>query len=142
VLGAGVSRGAGLPDARQLAEWLLDNVPMLDVPKGPPTLFEVVDAVDTTRMPAEELPRRVASHIERFPLRPTPFLEELVRLPSRFIVTFNYDDLIGVAAQQQGLKVCRLSGLNLDELVDDRPTQPDASAAIAEADAAPQRSRA
>ena len=55
------------------------------------------------------LRRLVAAHIESFPLQPTPFLDELVHLPSRFIVTLNYDDLLGYAAEQQGLKVCRLS---------------------------------
>jgi hypothetical protein len=115
VLGAGVSRGAGLPDAAQLAEWLVENAPMTDRSADRPGLFEVVDAIDPTRMSADELRRMVAGHIDSFPLRPTPFLDELVRLPSRFIVTFNYDDLVGFAAEQQGLKVCRLSALDRDE---------------------------
>ena len=112
VLGAGVSRDAGLPDAEQLAEWLLDSAPMSRTPPDRATLFAVVDAVDPARMPAGELRRIVAAHIESFALRQTPFLDELVHLPSRFIVTFNHDDLVGFAAEQQGLKVCRLSALD------------------------------
>ncbi len=115
VLGAGVSRGAGLPDAVQLARWLLDKVPMTEPPPDRTSLFQVVDAVDPIRMPTSELRRAVAAHIESFPLRPTPFLEELVHLPSRFIVSFNYDDLIGLTAERQQLSVCRLSALNRED---------------------------
>ena len=118
VLGAGVSRGAGLPDAGQLSEWLADSAPMIDTPGDRTALFSVVDAVDPTRMPTGELRRLVAAYIESFPLRPTPFLEGLVHLPSRFIVTFSYDDLVGFAAEQQGMRVCRLSALDREERVE------------------------
>jgi hypothetical protein len=112
VLGAGVSRGAGLPDAEQLAEWVLNNAPLTETPADGSGLFQVVDAVDPTKMPASELRQIVAAHIESFALRPTPFLEGLIHLPSRFIVTLNYDDLVGFAAEAQDLSVCRLSALN------------------------------
>jgi SIR2-like domain len=115
VLGAGVSRGAGLPDAEQLAEWLLDNTPMTETPTERSGLFQVVDAIDPTQVPAGALRAMVAAHIERFALRPTPFLQELVHLPSRFIITFNYDDLVGFAAETQGLNVRRLSALNRED---------------------------
>ena len=80
---------------------------MIETPTDHTALFPVVDAVDPTQMSPGELQRMVAAHINSFSLRPTAFLEELVHLPSRFIVTFNYDDLIGFAAEQQDLKVCR-----------------------------------
>lgn len=118
VLGAGVSRGAGLPDAGQLAAWLVENAPMAETPAERTALLPVVDAVDLTRMPVDELRQMVAAYIESFPLRPTAFLAELVRLPSRFIVTFNYDDLVAFAAEQQGLKACRLSASNRDDRVE------------------------
>src|SRR5436189_2673889 len=64
VLGAGVGRGAGLPDAEQLAEWLVDNAPLIETPSDRPGLFQVVDAVDPTRMSADELRGMVAGHID------------------------------------------------------------------------------
>jgi SIR2-like domain len=115
VLGAGVSRAAGLPGAPQLAEWLVDNAPMTEEPPDRTALFAVVDAIDRSQLPPDELGRMVAAHIESFPPRPTPFLEELVHLPSRFIVTLNYDDLVGFVAEQQKLNVCRLSALEQAE---------------------------
>jgi hypothetical protein len=112
VVGAGVSRNAELPDAQELATWLIANAPMTRAPPDGARLFQVADAVDPTRWPADELQRRVGAYIASFPLRRTRFLDQLVQLPSRFIVTFNYDDLIGFAAEQQGLQVCRLSALH------------------------------
>jgi hypothetical protein len=111
VLGAGVRGGAGLPDAAQLAAWLADRAPMTEAPSDRTELFSVVDAVDPAQLPTVELQQLVATYIETIPLRPTPFIEELVHLPARFIVTLNYDDLVASAAEQQGLKVCRLSAL-------------------------------
>jgi SIR2-like domain/NACHT domain len=116
VLGAGVSCEAGLPGAGQLAEWLADNAPLIATPLDRAALSHVVDTVDISRMPPEQLRQLVATYIESFPLRSTSFLDELVRLPSRFIVTLNYDDLVGDVAEQQGLQVRRLSARRRDEL--------------------------
>jgi hypothetical protein len=112
VIGAGVSRSGGLPDGRQLAEWLVRNAPMSARPWDDSALFSVVDAVDPARMTEGELRELVARHVNSFAPQPTPFVDQLVHLPSRFIVTFNYDDLLGLAAERQGLKVCRLSALD------------------------------
>ncbi|MEA2192541.1 MAG: hypothetical protein QOI73_2662 [Solirubrobacteraceae bacterium] len=116
VLGAGVSVDAGLPDASQLALWLSNNAPISEPPPDGTDLLSVIDAIDLTQLPAAELQELVANHIESFPLQPTPILDELVHLPSRFIVTLNYDDLVGKAAENQGLKVCRLSAADPGDL--------------------------
>jgi hypothetical protein len=115
VLGAGVGRDAGLPDARQLAEWLADEVTLAGAPSNRSDLFQVVDAVAPSELSVDAMKQKVAAYIESFALRPTPFLDELVRLPSRFIITFNYDDLVGFVAEQQGLTVRRLSARNPDD---------------------------
>jgi hypothetical protein len=118
VLGAGVSRGAQLPDAKQLAEWLAPRVQISGAPQDGASLFSVVDAVDPAQTSASDLQRIVAAHVESFPLQPTPFINELVHLPSRFIITLNYDDLVGFSAEQQGLQVLRLSAFDADELTE------------------------
>jgi hypothetical protein len=118
VLGAGVSRAAELPDGEQLAEWLPQHVPMTEPPHDGTSLFSVVDAVDPEKTSASDLQRLVAAHIESFPPQPTPFINELVHLPSRFIITLNYDDLVGLTAERQGLEVRRLSTLNPQELIE------------------------
>jgi hypothetical protein len=118
VLGAGVSRGAQLPDAHQLAEWLAQQVQVGGAPQDAASLFSVVDAVDPAQTSASDLQRLVAAHVESFPLQPTPFINELVHLPSRVIITLNYDDLVGFSGEQQGLQVLRLSALDPDELIE------------------------
>jgi transposase len=64
------------------------------------------------------LQRLVAAHVESFPLQSVPFINELVHLPSRFIITLNYDDLVGFTAERQGLEVRRLNTLKPDELIE------------------------
>lgn len=108
VLGAGVSRGAGLPDAGQLATWLRPRVPLLTTPADGASLFAVVDAIDPSKMSPLELQTLVADHIASLELAPSAFVSQLVSLPSRLIITLNYDDLLGVAAERQGIAVRRL----------------------------------
>jgi hypothetical protein len=118
VLGAGVSRGCGLPDATELAKWLLENVPMIDAPPDGASLLSVVDAVDPDEVSAAELRSMVALRVASVSPQPSPFVNELVHLPSRFIITLNYDDLVGYTAEEQGLPVRRLSTLDRDELAE------------------------
>src|SRR5690242_19855466 len=114
VVGAGISRGAGLPDSSQLADWLRQRVPFLSAPAEEASLFAVVDAIDQSKMSSFELQTLVADHIARLDLRPSPFVSQLVNLPSRVLITLNYDDSLGAAAEQHGLAPRRLS--LLDEL--------------------------
>ncbi len=77
---------------------------MIDSPPDDASLFSVVDAVDPDKTSAGELQRMVADHVASFPLQPTPFINELVRIPSRFIITLNYDDVIGLRPNGRALE--------------------------------------
>jgi hypothetical protein len=107
-VGAGISIQAGLPSAGELAENLrssryADGVEF-DRPDDP---RHVVDAILAVRpRAASTLQRRIARlfDITRYPdRRITPPIAALARAPSRWVVTLNYDELIGQAAQEQGI---------------------------------------
>jgi energy-coupling factor transporter ATP-binding protein EcfA2 len=103
VLGAGVSTGAGLPGAQDLAAWIVKNVP----PRGAgytnaanPALFTVAGEAGVED---QELRRRVASWLSEWELRSTALAEALVRVPSNFIITLNYDLLLEETTTQAGI---------------------------------------
>ena len=65
-----------------------------------PSLFTVAGEVSD----AGELRRGIASWIGKFELRPTPLTKALVRIPSNFIITLNYDLLIEETAREEGIE--------------------------------------
>lgn len=104
VLGAGVSCGAGLPGAPDFAAWIVTNVPSAGTGytnAAHPTLFTVAGEVSD----AHELRRGIATWVSGFELRPTALTKALVRVPSNFIITLNYDLLLEETARQAGI-VC------------------------------------
>ena len=104
VLGAGLSSGAGLPGAQDLAVWIVENVPSRRAGytnAANPDLFTVAGEVG---IEDQELRCRVASWIGEWDLRSTPLIEALVRVPSNLIITLNYDLLLEEAARQAGIE--------------------------------------
>ncbi|MGN6869283.1 MAG: SIR2 family protein [Solirubrobacteraceae bacterium] len=128
MVGAGPSIGAGIPGSAALAEWVATNVPLTTEPGDPSDLFAVVDCVDEGLVPPPELKRLVAEHVASFPLEPTELTTALVNVPSRLVITFNYDLLIEQTANAADVEYERLSGSDLKrahELIVTRDWPPD-----------------
>jgi hypothetical protein len=113
VLGAGVTQSAGLPGASGLAEHLLathDN----DYTGDRGALIQVVDALMDTGYSEQDLAASVASYIASWNTGSSPLIEALIRVPSRFIVTLNYDLIIEQAAEAQRQAVLTLGNSHKD----------------------------
>lgn len=113
VLGAGISMSAQLPGAPALAAWLADRTPLTEDPPDRRHLFDVVDRIDHGALPPPDLQRMVADHIDSFELRPNELSEALVQVPSRLIITLNYDGLLHHTADELGIPYERLSSREL-----------------------------
>lgn len=107
IVGSGLSRGAGLPAGEQLAAWLR-ALPEALAPPGldfdfPDNCLEVGDLIVPERLPDAELQARLAKHLKlsNWDFHLTDALLAVVRVPSRFVVTFNYDHLLEEAARKQ-----------------------------------------
>ena len=109
VLGAGISAGASLPGSADLAAWIVANVPAIDAytDERDPDLFTVAAQV---AIDERSLRERIATLLAGYELRPTPFTEAIVRCPSHFIVTLNYDLLLEETAVRAGLSYRSLVG--------------------------------
>ena len=129
VLGPGVSCGAGLPGAPDLATWIIENMPSGGAGytnAANPDLFTVAGEVGVE---AGELRRGIANLISEFELRPTALTEALVGAPSNFIITLNYDLLLEETSSQAGIEYeslkCDEDGLERAlDLVGDRRWPP------------------
>lgn len=128
-VGAGVSRGAQLPDAKKLANWIAGWAPPIATGfSDRDNLMTVVDEIDEEALPRKELLPRVADHVGSEPLNPSPVAKALVRVPSRFIITLNYDLLLEAAADQLGIQYRSLTCRDLEavfQLLVDEPWPPD-----------------
>ena len=109
----GRALSAGLPGAGDLAEWLADRVPLLEQPAHRRHLFRVVDLVDPEQLPPPELKQMVAQYVDSFALEANELTRALVQVPSRLIITFNYDGLLHRTAEALGIDYERLSGREL-----------------------------
>ncbi len=115
VVGAGVSKQAGMPLGDELAHWLAAEMPAADgeeiastIRNNPRTVADrIVGPADDPYAEARSvsLRKRVADYctLERHDAAPGPMAHALVRIPSRLIVTLNYDLVIETAAEQAGL---------------------------------------
>jgi SIR2-like domain len=103
VVGAGLSMSAGLPGASALAEWVADRVPLDEEPPDRTHLFGVVDRIDSTQLPPPELKLMVAEYIDSLELCANDLSRALVQVPSRLIITFNYDGLLHHTAGELGI---------------------------------------
>jgi energy-coupling factor transporter ATP-binding protein EcfA2 len=98
VLGSGISAPAGVPGADAVAAWIVANVEPADSYSEPdePSLFRVAGEIGVDET---ELCHDVAQWRGAFDPEPTPVSEAIVQIPSRFIVTLNYDPLIELSAE-------------------------------------------
>lgn len=117
VIGAGISRGAHLPDAGQLASWIASWAPPEEGAFSDEwNLMQVVDEIDPAQLAPEDLLQQVADHIKAMPLEPTPVANALVRVPSKLIVTLNYDLLLEQAAHGQDIPCRSLTNKDLEQV--------------------------
>lgn len=103
VLGAGVSEGAGLPGGRVLAAALLSafqGAPAF--PDSEPMLATVVDHLLQADVAEADLLESVAGRLSGEEPARSPLVEALIRVPSRFIVTLNFDLSIEAADRRAG----------------------------------------
>jgi hypothetical protein len=115
VIGAGVTQSAELPGAGGLAEHLLSaHGNRRDYASNPRSLTQVVDFLIAAGHTELELATSVASHIASWESGSSPLIEALIRIPSRFIVTFNYDVTVEHAAEAQGQAVVTLGNSHAD----------------------------
>jgi hypothetical protein len=130
VLGAGVAQSAGLPGASDLAELLLlKSGADAAYPGDRGVLFAVFDFVVPTYVSEREALEMIAVHIRAWPHGNSPLIEALLGIPSRLLVTLNYDLSIEHTAEALGYPVVSLgaSRRDLEEahrlLVSDEPPE-------------------
>jgi hypothetical protein len=101
VLGAGVSVSAGMPSATSLALELLEGFDV-DPVGSPLSLAGAVDLLLQRGIEEEGILVVLAENLGARSPRSSPLVEALIRVPSRFIVTLNFDLSIEAAASAQG----------------------------------------
>jgi hypothetical protein len=100
-LGAGVSVSAGIPSGTSLGQQLLKAFEI--DPGGPePTLAGAVDLLHERGVEEGLILLTLAEDLATRSPRSSPLVEALIRVPSRFIVTLNFDLSIEAAARAQG----------------------------------------
>jgi hypothetical protein len=105
VVGAGISQNAGLPGTADLTRYLIENSTP-DPAVGstfsdPGDLMSVADDITNgDAFKSDELRDRVAKYweTELAKVQPASIVRLLIKVPSRLIVTFNYDRLLEKAA--------------------------------------------
>ena len=103
VLGAGVSESAKLSGSRGLATALLQTFDGDSrFPDSQPRLATVVDFLLQEGVEEESILDFVASHLSAQNATESPLVEALIRVPSRFIVTLNFDLSVESAEQANG----------------------------------------
>jgi hypothetical protein len=103
VLGAGVSEGAGLLGSRGLASALLSAFEEASAfPDREPLLATVVDHLLQAGTVEADLLESVAGRLSSEEPARSPLVEALIRVPSRFIVTLNFDLSIEAADRRAG----------------------------------------
>ena len=119
VVGAGFSRLVGLPLASELGEWMATTF------AGPANLDStrlkdckyVADEIVAAGMDPLDLRRQVAAHYD-LSVRgtvPATAARSLVHLPSKHIVTLNYDRVLEQAANAEGIPCESLTWRELDQ---------------------------
>src|SRR3954451_23763303 len=104
-IGAGMSFPCGLPPAVELAKLLRESGLAAAGFHQPNDLNQVVDALLAAGADRAALQSFVVAQYDlpTTGARPSPALRALARVPSRIIVTFNYDRLIEAAADLEGV---------------------------------------
>lgn len=128
VVGAGFSARAGLPVGSQLGAWLAERFEAGHDGKALPVgrlgdcTYIASAIVGTSRSPGAKerevlLNQRVAEYydLDTHGAAPRIAAWSLVRVPSRIVITLNYDDVLEHAAHEQGIRYRQLTHLDLDE---------------------------
>ena len=103
VAGAGVGQSAGLPGSSELAKRLLAASAHASEHSGPPeSLAEVVDFLALAGEDEPAVLRVAVAEISACRAEQSPLVEALIRVPSRFIVTLNFDLTLEEADRRRG----------------------------------------
>jgi hypothetical protein len=115
VVGAGVPVSAELPGSPEIARHLIERFDLgAEYPDDPVPLLKVVDDTLYRRDVDLEVSDAVRAYVRSWPKRTSPLLENLSRVQSRFILTFNYDASIENAARERGEEVESLGNTAVD----------------------------
>ena len=100
--GAGVAQSAELPGGAEIARYLIDHFDLgAEYPTDPAPLSRVVDETLYERGVDAEVSDVVREYVRSWPQRSSSLIENLSRVHSRFVVTFNYEPSIERAAERR-----------------------------------------
>lgn len=100
--GAGVAQSAGLPGGAEIARHLIDHFDLgAEYPTDPAPLSRVLDETLYERGVDAEVSDVVREYVLSWPQRSSSLIENLSRVHSRFVVTFNYEPSIERAAERR-----------------------------------------
>lgn len=100
--GAGVAQSAGLPGSAEIARHLIDHFDLgVEYPTDPAPLSRVLDETLYERGVDAEVSEVVREYVRAWPQGTSALIENLSRVHSRFIVTFNYEPSIERAAERR-----------------------------------------
>lgn len=115
VVGAGVPVSAELPGGPEIARHLVERFDLgAEYPDDPAPLLKVVDDTLYRRGIDLEVSSAVRAYVRSWPKKTSPLLENLSRVQSRFILTFNYDACIEDAAGDRKEEVESLGNTAVD----------------------------
>lgn len=115
VAGAGVAQDAGLPGSAALSRHLLAEVGVGEEYEGDPgNLRAVVDFLTPRHCTEAELVELAATEIAAADPRPSALIEALIRVPSRIILTLNFDLSLERAARTAGIETLTLGNSAAD----------------------------
>ena len=103
VLGAGIGLGpGGMPSTWDIANHLASTFdPEAGDYSDPSDLNKVADETSAAPIQLQEC---VAAFVDSYDPHPTTFTRALVHLPSKFIITFSYDRLLELSAEEEGVE--------------------------------------
>lgn len=100
--GAGVAQSAGLPGSAKIARHLIDRFDLgAEYPTDPVPLPRVLDETLYERGIDAEVSDVVREYVRSWPQGSSSLIENLSRVHSRFVVTFNYEPSIERAAERR-----------------------------------------
>lgn len=106
VAGAGVAQSAGLPGSAEIARHLIDRFDLgAEYPTDPAPLSRILDETLYARGIDTEVSDVVREYVRSWPQETSTLIENLSRVHSRFVVTFNYEPSIERAAERRHERV-------------------------------------
>ncbi|HEY0391481.1 MAG TPA: SIR2 family protein [Solirubrobacterales bacterium] len=100
--GAGVAQSAGLPGSAEIARHLIDHFDLgAEYPTDPAPLSRILDETLYARGVDAEVSEVVREYVRSWPQGTSTLIENLSRVHSRFVVTFNYEPSIERAAERR-----------------------------------------